>query len=353
MSIKKELFGRLPDGKEAYIYTLVNKNGAVLKMTDYGATLVSIIVPDRNGKLDDVIAGYDTLDEYLTKEGYQGATIGRFGNRIARSTFTVDGMTYELSSNEGQNQLHGGKVGFNQKVWDVVTEDSDEPALIFSCISPDGEEGFPGTLNVTVTYRLTKDNAVSISYRATTDKKTPVNLTNHAYFNIGGYASGDIREQILTLDACAFLPTDAELIPTGEIRSVEGTPFDFRAPKKIGKDITADDINIKYGNGYDHCFVFEGGETKEPVLRASLYDEASGRILEMYTDQPCVQIYTYNESTPKNYPFKNGVELPVYALVCLETEKMPDSVNHANFTNVYLNPGEIYTHNTIYKFSTK
>ncbi len=353
MSIIKNTFGKLPDGREVFSYSLKNKNGAEVRIIDYGATLTNIFMPDREGRLADVIGGFDTLEGYMTAKGYQGATIGRYSNRIANAAFTLDGKEYKLTSNEYANQLHGGIEGFDKKLWKATAIDADEPTLELTYFSPDDEEGFPGNVDVKVTYKLSNDNALHINYKATTDKKTPFNMTNHSYFNIGGYNRGTVRDQILMLDADAFLATDEELIPTGEICNVTGTPFDFRTPKEIGRDIEADDINIKYGKGYDACFIFEGGETSEPVLRATVYDKESGRFLEMYTDQPCIQIYTYNEPTDPAHPLKNGTLLDKYSFICLETEKMPDSPNHENFTNSILEVGEVYDYTTIYKFSTK
>ncbi len=353
MSIKKELFGKCPDGQDVYIFSLKNTLDSEIKIMNYGATLVSISVVDREGKFADVIAGYDTLEEYIRGKSYQGAIVGRYANRIAKGEFSLDEKKYTLYTNDGRNHLHGGKNGFDKKIWNAQEIDGDEPSLVLSYTSPDGEEGYPGTLKIKVTYTLKADNSLYIDYKATTDKKTPINMTNHAYFNLAGYDSRSIREQIMMLDADCFLPTDEELIPTGEIRSVEGTPFDFRVPKEIGKDIESEDICIKYANGYDHCFVFSGGETKAPVLRGSLYDKKSGRYMELFTNQPCVQIYSFNEATPKDCPFKKGTVLPLYSLVCLETQKMPDSVNHDNFNNVYLSAGETYDYTTIYKFSVK
>ena len=351
--IKKELFGVLADGKEVYAYTLSNQNGMEVKILSYGGALAQIKVPDRKGCFTDVIGGYDCLESYVGGDGYQGALIGRFGNRIAKGKFTLDGKEYNMFINNGVNHLHGGEFGFNAKVWDVTEVDGEEPALVMHIVSPDGEEGYPGNLDLTVTYTLSKQNGLSLRYVATTDKATILNLTNHTYFNLGGYASGSIHPLQLWLDADSYLPTYDTLIPTGEIRSVEGTPFDFRTMKEIGKDIGAENIDLKLAGGYDHCLNFVGGETKEPVKRGELYDPSTGRVMEMYTNQPCVQFYSGNFLTNEEFPFKGGYKQVPQTLLCLETQHMPDSINHENFTNCVLRPGEVYDYTTEYRFSVK
>lgn len=353
MSVKKELFGRLDSNEEVYAYTLCNASGMSVKIINYGGAIVSINVPDRNGAFADVVGGYDELSSYVGGDGYQGALIGRIGNRICDGIFTLDGVQYKLAVNNGKNHLHGGDFGFNAKVFDAVLKEGDEPELSLSCVSPDGEEGYPGELRLTVTYKLRADNALSINYRATTDKRTVVNLTNHTYFNLAGYESGNVLEHELWLDADSFLPTDDTLIPTGEIRSVKGTPFDFTEPKKIGRDFYADYEPLKFAGGYDHCLNFAGGASDEPKLRAELYEASSGRAMEVYTTQPCVQFYTGNFLTNEKYPFKNGVKQKPQSFVCLETQAMPDSINHENFTNTILDPGEVYDHTTVYKFKVR
>ena len=353
MSIEKKYFGTLTDGRRVHSYTLSNANGMRVMILDMGGILSQIHVPDKEGRLTDVVGGYDNLDYYANASGYQGALIGRFGNRIAKGKFTLDGKEYTLFTNNGENHLHGGKEGFNKKIWDVVEKDGDAPALELTYTSPDGEEGYPGTLNVRVTYTLSTDNALSIHYEATTDKKTVLNLTNHAYFNLGGYASGSIHNHVLQMDADSYIKTDKGLIPTGEIASVEGTPFDFRTAKAVGQDIGADDADLKIAGGYDHCFNFAGGETREPVLRATLKDPKSGRVMKMYTNQPCVQLYTGNFLTDDGYPFKGGLVKTKQMALCLETQHMPDSINHDNFTSVVLDVGESYDYTTIYAFSAE
>ena len=353
MSITKKLFGTLEDGRSVYAYTLANTNGMHATILDRGGAVFQLYAPDKKGRFVDVVGGYDNLDDYVKASGYQGALIGRFGNRIANATFTLDGQEYSLFANNNGNHLHGGKNGFDSKIWDVVATGGDEPTLALSYTSPDGEEGYPGTLRVSVTYRLTTDNTLSIRYVATTDKKTILNLTNHAYFNLGGYASGSIRDHLLQMDADSYVRTDGTLIPTGELASVAGTPFDFREMKAVGRDIDADNVDLKNAGGYDHCFNFIGGETREPVLRATLKDPQSGRVMKMYTNQPCVQLYTGNFLEDDGYPFKGGLIKSKQMALCLETQHMPDSIHHNNFTNVVLDVGETYDYTTIYAFSAE
>ena len=353
MSIKKELFGITPEGCEIYKYTLKNASGMKVQMINYGAALVSLTAPDKNGVFADILGGFDTLDSYLNAKGYQGAVVGRFANRVAGGRFTLDGVQYQLVQNQNGNHLHGGEYGLDKRVWNSEAFDLEEPEVSFSYVSPDGEQGYPGELSVKVTYKLLADNAISISYRATTDKKTIINLTNHSYFNLAGYDSGSVLDQEMMLDADTFLPTDKTLIPTGEMRDVTGTPFDFRSLKRIGDDIYSDYEPIVLGTGYDHCFNFVGGGSEAPIKRAELYDKVSGRVMEMYTDMPCAQICTGNYLGDPNYPFKGGVPQKQYGFVCIEAQCMPDSINHEGFTNTVLCPGEIFESTTIYKFTTK
>ena len=353
MKIKKELFGKLADGREVYSYTLTNEVGMSAKILDYGGIIVELRAPDKNGAFCDVVGGFDTLDSYVSADGYLGALIGRFGNRIASGTFSLDGAEYTLAANNGKNHLHGGKVGFESKIWSVSVREEKEPALVLKYTSPDKEEGYPGLLDVTVTYTLTEDNALSINYMATTDKRTPVNLTNHSYFNLAGYESGNVLTHELWIDADRYLPTDETLIPTGEIADVDGTPFDFRVAKPIGAEINAQDKDLLQAGGYDHCLCFTGGERGRIEKRAELYHKDSGRTMEVYTDQPCVQVYTANFLNDERYPLKSGVPQRTQSFICLETEHMPDSVNHKGFTDVILSPNEIYNYTTVYKFSVK
>ncbi len=351
--ITKKIFDTLDDGCVVYAYTMENAAGMSVRICDMGGAIMNLCVPDRNGRISDVVMGYDSICDYMKDTTYAGGLIGRFGNRIAEGKFELDGKEYEIFCNNGPNSLHGGRVGFSHKRWDVCPEDGEEPRLILSLTSPDGDENYPGTLTVKVTYTLCRDNALSISYEATTDQKTVVNLTNHAYFNLGGFASGTIMDHVLSMDADSYLPTTPNMIPTGEIKSVEGTPFDFRTAKTIGRDFDLNDTDMGIAGGYDHCFCFAGGETETPVLRIEAYEPKSGRVMRVYTDQPCVQFYSGNFLKNEEFPFKGGYPQQVQSAFCLETQKMPDSVNHSHFTNTVLNPGEVYRHHTIYSFDVK
>lgn len=351
-NILKKHYGFTDDGREVSTYSMKNASGMKVKITDFGGAVMQIKVPDRDGRFSDVVCGFDSFDDYAHASGYHGALVGRVGNRIAHGKFTLDGKEYSLYLNNNGNSLHGGKIGFSHRVWNAEPIDGDEPQLVLTYVSPDGEEGYPGTLSVKVTYTLTADNALSIRYEAETDKKTLVNMTNHTYFNLGGFASGSIEGHTLMLDADAYIPTDEVLIPTGEIKSVAGTPFDFRAEKEIGRDINADDADLRNGKGYDHCFCFSGGEPDAPVCRAVLFDPKSGREMKVITNMPGVQVYTGNCMNAK-VPFKGGCpQVPRHA-VALETEKMPDAVNHPNFNNIILDKGEKYDYTTIYKFGVR
>lgn len=351
--ITKQHFGTLEDGVEVYSYTMRNGNGMSVRICEFGGAIMEIRVPDKLGRMSDVVAGYDSLRDYVLGDGYLGALIGRVGNRIDHGQFTLEGKTYQIPCNNGVNSLHGGNVGFSHRMWSVKPEDGEEPKLVLSYTSPDGEQGYPGTLNVKVTYALLASNALSIHYEATTDRTTILNLTNHAYFNLGGYASGKVFDHVLQIDADTYLPTNEGLIPTGEIRSVEGTPFDFREPKTIGRDFDMNNPDIKTAGGFDHCLNFVGGETKEPVLRVEVYEPNSGRIMKVFTNQPSIQFYTGNFLSNPEHPLKGGYPQNTQAEFCLETQKMPDAINHKNFTDITLKPGDTYDYTTIYQFSVK
>lgn len=344
MSIVRELFGTLHDGGAVYRYIMRNENGMQLAILTLGGAIQQILVPDRNGNVDDVICGFDDLSSYLACPGQHGALIGRFGNRIARGKFTLDGVTYTLATNNGVNHLHGGLVGFHHKLWSATPTDGEEPSLALRYTSPDGEEGYPGTLSVCVTYTLTKKDGIAIHYVATTDKKTVLNLTNHAYFNLGGIGSGSTLSHELWLDADTYLPVDDTKIPTGEKASVAGTPFDFRTARAIGSGAPCD--------LYDHCFNFTSGSGALP-LRGVLYEPVSGREMKMYTDQPSVQLYTGNHLGDPAFPFKSGVAQVPFGGVCLETQKAPDAPNQPQLAVATLSPGEIYDYTTVYEFSTR
>ncbi len=342
-SIQKSDFGTTPDGAHVDLYTLTNRRGMVAKIATYGATLTQLLVPDRDGKIADVTLGFDNLKQYETQSPYFGATIGRYGNRIAKGTFELDGKTYTLATNNGPNHLHGGMKGFDKKVWAAAPSDSpDGPSLKLTCQSPDGEEGYPGTLDVAVTYTLTDADALRIDYSATTDAATVFNPTNHTYFNLGGEGSGSILDETLTVNADAYLPVDADMIPTGELKPVKGTPFDFTMPTVIGSRFD------RLDNGYDHNFVLNH-KPGEVALAARLSDPTSGRVMEVRTDQPGIQVYTGNFLDGKtvgaggNAYAKNGA-------VCLETQHFPDSPNHPSFPSTELKPGETFKSTTIYQF---
>lgn len=352
MPITKTSFGFLTDGREASVYTLVGAGGLVARISDYGATLLSLLAPDKNGCVCDVVGGYDSLYDYVHASGYQGAIVGRFANRIGGACFEIDGKEYRLAQNNNENHIHGGNKGFDKKLWSVELCDGDEPSIVFSYVSRDMEEGYPGTLSVNVTYKVTSKNALVIHYHATTDKKTVINLTNHSYFNLSGYASGTVRDHLLTIDADSYVRTDAKLIPTGEIASVAGTPFDFRTEKAVGRDIDMPHVDLLNAGGYDHCFCF-ADPSREIKLRATLRDPSSGRVMKMYTDQPCVQLYTGNFLKDDGYPFKGGFVKSKQIALCLETQHMPDSMHHEGFTDVTLDEGEIYDHTTVYAFSAE
>lgn len=345
-STSKSEYGRLPDGTAVDIYTLTNSNGCVCKLITFGAAITELDVPDRSGKLDDVVLGFDNLAQYVNNRWCFGAVCGRVANRIANGRFTIDGKTYTLSINEKPNSLMGGIVGFDRIVWNAEVMDSPAgPSVVLHHVSPDGEEGYPGTLTVRVTYTLTNRNEIEINYEATTDKATPVNLMNHSFFNLA--CKGDVLGHVLQLKAKRYVPTRSDLIPTGEIAEVTGGPLDFTTAKAIGKDIK---MLPRDRNGYDNCFVIDGGG-REPVLAARVYEPVSGRSMEVWTDQPAVQLYTSN-SFDGTLVGKRNQAFPPHAGICLETQHYPDSVNEPNFPNTILRPGDIFRSTTIYRFST-
>ena len=350
MKIEKSFFGTAKTGEDVFKYALSNDNGMTAVISEFGGAIISLFVPDKNGNIADVVCGYDDLLSYEESDGYQGALIGRWGNRIGKAQFTLDGVEYKLYKNDGNNHLHGGKVGFSNKVWKSETKEApDSASLILSYFSPDGEEGYPGNLNVRVTYTLDNENTLTIEYFATTDKLTVINLTNHSYFNLAGFNSGKVFDHVLRLDCDRYVPTDTELIPTGEIKSVYGTPFDFREPKTIGKDFNFDHKDMALARGYDHCFIFTGTSFPDDE-KIKAHDPASGRTMSVYTDQPAVQFYSGNFLTDNGYPFKGGYVKNPQCAFCLETEVMPDSMNHAGFTECTLDKGEEYKTFTKFKF---
>lgn len=348
--ITKELFGKLPCGCEVYSYTVSNSSTTSFTCLNYGGILKNIFVPDKNGDLKDVIWGFDSLDSYVSSSGCQGALIGRFGNRIKNGKFTIDGVEYQLFQNDGNNTLHGGKVGFDKKLWNVCCIDGVEPQVILTYLSPDGEENFPGNLNVTVTYTLTSDGSISIHYEAETDKKTYVNLTNHSYFILGGCGSGLIDDCILYLDSDKINNVDNELIPDGSFINVKGTPYDFTTPARIGDGFSSDCKMMAEFFGYDNNFVFNDYDYTMKK-RAVLSDINSGISMSLYTDAPCVQIYTGNMINLDDPAFKGNIPQYKHCGVCLETQAMPDSMNHPGFTDVLVTPDKKYDTTTIFKFN--
>lgn len=351
LSVKKEAFGKTDDGVEIDLYTLTNANGMTAKIMTYGAILVELDVPDRDGKMGDVVLGFDNLKDYLAKNPHFGSTVGRVANRIAKGKFTLDGKEYTLAINNGPNSLHGGLKGFDKKVWKARPEEKPNWATVaLSYLSKDGEENYPGNLTVTVTYTLTNDNALRIDYTATTDRATPVNLTNHSYFNLAGTKSGDILGHELMIAAEKYTPTDETQIPTGEIKPVKDTPLDFTTPRRIGDRI--EQMKSSPGGGYDHNFVLNSGGKEEPGFAARVSEPNTGRIMEMYTTEPGVQFYTGNYLDGK-LTGRGGVAYKKYGGFCLEAQHFPDSVHRANFPPIILKPGETYHQTTIYKFSAK
>ncbi|HVV70315.1 MAG TPA: aldose epimerase family protein [Verrucomicrobiae bacterium] len=343
-------FGKTKDGTDVYLFTLRNAKGAEARISNYGGIVQSLKVPDRNGKLGDVVLGYDNLADYIKETPYFGALIGRYGNRIARGKFTLDGQQYTLATNNYPNALHGGVKGFDKVVWQpTVLAGPEGPSLKLTYLSPDGEEGYPGNLSVTVVYTLTQDNGLKVEYTATTDKDTVVNLTQHSYFNLAG--RGDILSHVVMIPADRFTPVDDTLIPTGELRPVAGTPFDFRTPTAIGARINQDDEQLKFGKGYDHNWVINK-EFGAFTLMARVTEPTTGRVLEVYSTEPGLQFYSGNflDGTLKGkhgwvYQFRNGF--------CMEPQHYPDSPNKPEFPSVVLKPGQTYHNTIIYKFAAE
>lgn len=351
-NVTKKSFGQTADGQAVDLYTLKNANGVEASIMNLGAILVSLKAPDKAGTSADIVLGFDSLDGYMKPNPYFGAVVGRYGNRIAKGRFTLNGTTYKLAVNNGENHLHGGIKGFDKAIWSAhALESPDKPGVELKYVSKDGEEGYPGNLDVTVTYTLSPSNELEIDYLATTDKDTVLNLTNHSYFNLSGGTAPDILGHELMLNADRYTPVDAGLIPTGELRPVEGTPFDFRKPTAIGTRIDGKDEQLKRGKGYDHNFVVNrAGAGLELVARAS--DPASGRVLEVLTTQPAVQFYTGN-FLDGTLTGKGGKAIAFRSGFCLETQHYPDSPNHPKFPSVVLKPGETYKTSTVFRLSAK
>ena len=347
MNVSLAPFGKTAEGEEVRLVTLTNENGMVAKLITYGATLIALEIPDREGNAANVVLGYDTLAEYEAGQSFFGATVGRFGNRIAGGTFELDGVEYTLAKNNNGNHLHGGVKNFSRQVWHVETDGGDDPSATFTYTSPDMEEGYPGELKVSVVYTLTRDNRLRIDYYATTDKKTILNLTHHSYFNLAGHDSGDVLGHYLQMNCDAYLPVDEGQIPLGSRQEVEGTPFDFTKTRELG-----DGINDAPGL-YDHCFVIRSPEDEDqdalPETVATLSDPKSGRKLELFTTEPGVQLYTANHLDGEKGT--GGAVYNKHAGVCLETQHFPDSPHHVLFPSTELEPGKTFHSTTVHKFS--
>ncbi len=347
-------FGKTPDGREVFLYTLQNAAGMEVTITNYGGIIVTMRVPDRNGKFDDVVLGYDSLAHYLKSTPYFGALIGRYGNRIDKGRFTLEGRAYQLTVNDGANHLHGGLKGFDKVVWDAEQVNApDGQSLVLSYLSKDGEEGYPGNLRAKVVYTLKAGNELVIDFSATTDRPTPINLTAHSYFNLAGATSGkSILEHLMMIDADRYTPVDGGLIPTGELRDVTGTPMDFRTPTAIGSRIGAGDPQLHLGpGGYDHNWVLNSPQ-QSLTVNARVVEETTGRVLEVLSDQPGVQFYSGN-FLDGTLVGKGGVKYEFRHGFCLEPQHFPDSPNKPGFPSVVLEPGQSYSSKIVYRFSTK
>jgi len=352
LQVRKATFGKTADGKPVDLYTLTNSNGLEVRAMTYGGIIVSMRVPDRKGKLADVVLGHDDFDGYLVNPPYFGAIVGRYANRIANGTFTLDGVKYTLPKNDGQNTLHGGLIGFNKVIWDAKEFKNEKGVgVAFNYLSKDGEEGFPGNLKVKVSYTLTNENQLIIDYEATTDKGTPINLTQHTYFNLAGEGNGDILGHEVMLNADRFTPADKTLIPTGEIRPVKGTPLDFTTPATIGSRINDNYEQLLIGHGYDHNFVIKRKDNSL-TLAARAREPNSGRVLEVYTTEPAVQLYSGN-FLDGTIVGKQGHAYKKRDGFCLETQHFPDSPNHPDFPSTILRPGTTFRSQTVFKFSAE
>jgi aldose 1-epimerase len=350
--VHKESFGKTEDGKPVDLYSLTNANGLEVRAMNFGSEIVSIKVPDKAGHLDDVVLGYDNLEGYLKNPAYFGAVVGRYANRIAKGMFTLNGQTFNLAKNNGPNTLHGGLKGFNKQLWDGKEFKNDQGVGVeFSYLSKDGEEGYPGNLQVKVKYTLTEDNRLVVDYEATTDKATPLNLSQHSYFNLAGEGNGDILQHHLLLNADRFTPVDKDLIPTGELRAVQGTPMDFNKPTAIGARINQDYEQLVLGRGYDHNWVINRKDNT--LTRAALVHEpTTGRVLEVLTTEPGVQFYSGN-FLDGTITGKHGHVYKQRYGFCLETQHFPDSPNHPKFPTTILQPGQTFRSQTVFKFSAQ
>jgi len=352
-AMKKELFGKTSDGREVSLYTLDNDKGMQVAITNFGGAVVALKVADRSGKFGDVVLGYENLQGYVTDKASLGALIGRYANRIAHGKFALRGVPYSLPINNGENTLHGGPEGFSKRLWEAKDVSSHGlPALQLTYLSVDGEQGFPGNLAVKVLYSLTDQNELVIQYSATTDKETVINLTNHSYFNLSGQGAGDILGHQLTIHGSRITAVDSSLIPTGELRPVKGTPFDFTQRAAIGARINSDDSQLKLGKGYDHNWVLDSLANSHPVLAAEAFDPTSGRVLQVLTTEPGIQFYTGNFLDGTIHGKDGKVYNQRYGF-CLETQHFPDSPNHPTFPSTVLKPGETFSSTTVFRFSTR
>ena len=347
-SILIEKFGSTLDGQEVEKYQLCNKNGMTVEVITFGGIITKLTAKDKNGNYQNVVLGFDNMSQYINNYPYFGAIIGRYGNRIAKGIFSIDKTIYELPINNGTNHLHGGTIGFDKVIWDFVsTEESDHGATItLYYLSVDMEMGYPGNLKIFVSYTLTNEDELKITYKATTDKKTVINPTHHSYFNLSGEFSNDILDHEVMINADLYLPVDDDMIPTGTLKEVSNTPFDFRIQKSIGKEIFSIDDQLQKGNGYDHCWVING---KGMRIAATVHHQASGRKMEVFTDEPGIQFYTGNYLDVIS-PLNGSLMYGQRSGFCLETQHFPDSPNHPNFPSVLLDSGQAFTSNTIYKF---
>lgn len=351
-NLTKRPFGNLPSGEQIDLYTFTNSNGVEVSITNFGGRVVRALVPDRSGEIADVALGFDGLDGYLEKNPYFGALVGRYANRIAGAQFALDGKTYHLAANDGSNSLHGGTKGFDKVVWTPSeTSVEGQPALQLDYLSVDGEDGYPGNLKVRVVYRLTEGSELSVEYLATTDKKTVLNLTNHSYFDLSGQGKGNVLDHVVTIYADRFTPVDHNLIPTGELKSVDGTPFDFRRPVRVGERIDEKNEQLKLGIGYDHNFVLNR-DRDGVLLAARAAEPKSGRVLEVLTTQPGVQFYTGNHLTGA-VKGKGGVAYGFRTGFCLETQHFPNSPNEPGFPSTELAPGAEFRQTTVFRFTTE
>ena len=350
MEVENKIFGKLKDGNEVKLFTIKNEDGSQAQFTNYGAAVVDIQVPDKRGDNEHILLGFDHLNQYEEIRAFYGATVGRFGNRIAKGRFSLDGKTYNLARNEGDNHLHGGIKGYDRIVWKYEILEREIPSIRFSYLSRDAEEGYPGNLSVSVTYSFSQNHELTISYEMTTDQLTVKNITNHAYFNLSGNVKQSILNHIIQINGNKFLPIDKDLIPIGEERLVKNTPMNFLVNEIIGKRIDYEDEQLKYGHGYDHCWILNK-DKNELGFAAKVYDPESGRVMKIFTTEPAIQFYTGNFMNGSHLG-REGIPYEHRFALCLESQHYPDSPNHSSFPSTRIAPGDIYKSKTIFKFST-